>query len=217
MDTPDNGVPETIEKVMALALTLELPVGEWIGDVTKSELDISDIAKDLLLSNIADEAVHYRAFKFASEDYLKNSHYIQEADYIFDEWNNQGYHPLEKAYYAEVGVFLVSLAVMRIFGGETLSTLASNVSRDEMRHVASNGGILADIGYDTSIYNKIENTVNQTLDWLLSDLTVPGLDKSFFMEQSNQLIRNRYAPELEQLTSGADDRSPFEEPNSLLY
>lgn len=211
-----HGVGEAIQRILALALTLELPVGEWIGEVTKQD-NIEPIAMELLRSNIADEMVHYRAFSYIAEDYLTNESYMVEANHILNEWNSQGYHPLEKSYYAEVGVFLVSLAVMRIFGGETLNNVAANVSRDENRHVATNAGVLADMGYDVSTYNKVEKTVETTLDWMLGDLRVPGLDKSFFMEQSHLLIRNRYAPELDELTGGCFDVSPFENPNYIMY
>lgn len=217
VDYDQDGVPETLEKIIALALKLELPVGEWIGEATKREFNIDPIARELLLSNISDETVHYKAFNYAAEDYLINQSYLDEADNFFKAWNTGNFHPIEKACYAEVGVFLVSLAVMRIFGGETLCTLAGNVSRDEMRHVATNKGILSDMGYNFTEYTSVNKLVDETLSWMLSDLKVPGMGKDFFMQQSKLLIKDGYAPELEELTNGAEDVSSFESPNYILY
>ena len=217
IDYDQEGVPETLEKIIALALKLELPVGEWVGEATKKELPIHDVAKDLLLSNIADETVHYKAFSFAAEDYLTNQKYLDEADVFLKAWDTGNFHPIEKACYAEVGVFLVSLAVMRIFGGETLCTLAGNVSRDEMRHVATNKGVLADIGYDFTEHTSVNKLVDETLSWMLDDLKVPGMGKAFFMKQSKLLIKDGYSPALERLTNGAEDVSNFESPNYILY
>lgn len=211
-----HGVPETISKIIALGLKLELEVGQWVAEVTKSELNISDVAKELLLSNVGDEVVHYKAFSYAAEDYMLDKHLL-EADAIFKEWNTDDIHPIHKACYSERGVFLVSLAVMRIFGGESLSMLAGNVSRDEFRHVATNSGVLADIGHDFHEVYPINRLVDDTLDWMLSDLTVNGLDKDFFIEQSHELISNGYAPELDDLTNMGEDISSFESPNYLLY
>ena len=217
LEYDQEGVPETIQKIIALALELELPVGEWVSQATKQELNISNIAKELLLSNIADETIHFKAFSYAAKDYLTESKYKKEAEIFFKEWNTGNYHPIEKACYAEVGVFLVSLAVMRLFGGETLSTLAANISKDEMRHVATNRGVLSDMGHNFTEYRKINNLVKETLDWMLSDLKVAGINKEFFIKQSSLLINQGYAPELEKLTKGADDVSPFEHPNYILY
>lgn len=210
-----QGVPETVSKVIALALVLELPVGDWIAQATKKELPVDDVTMKLLLSNIGDETLHYRAFNFAAQDYLLENYKDTEA--IFAEWNVDDYHPIMKAAYAEMGVFLVSLSILRLFGGESLSMLAANVSRDEMRHVATNRGVLADIGHDFKQVAAIDRVVEKTLDWLLWDLKVPGLDKDFFMRQSKLLISDGYAPELEELTNVADDLSFFESPNALIY
>jgi|SanBayMetagenome_1026888.scaffolds.fasta_scaffold00372_6 hypothetical protein len=210
-----QGVPETVSKVIALALTLELNVGEWIADATKKELPVTEDAYKLLLSNIGDETLHYRAFQYAAEDYLLEDYKDTQA--IFAEWNTDDYHPIMKAAYAEMGVFLVSLSILRLFGGESLSMLAGNVSRDEMRHVATNRGVLANIGHDFKQVGAIDKLVEKTLDWMMSDLKVPGLDKDFFMTQSKLLISDGYAPELEELTNVADDYSFFESPNALLY
>lgn len=211
----DKGVPETISKIIALALAMEIPVSDWVGEATKKELPISNHAKELLLSNCADEVVHYRAFQYAAEDYLLEDY--KDTAAIFAEWNTDDYHPIMKAGYAEMGVFLVSLSILRLFGGESLSMLAGNVSRDEMRHVATNRGVLADIGHDFKQVAAIDRVVEKTLDWMLWDLKVPGLDKDFFMQQSKLLISDGYAPELEELTNVADDVSNFEHSNGLLY
>ncbi len=213
----DQGVPETIGKIIAIALKLELPVGEWVADATKRELNINPVAKDLLLSNIADETVHYKAFEFAADDYLYDSRYLNEAQLIYEDIDSLSDHPLYKSYYCEVGAFLVSLAVLRVFGGESLSIMSANVSRDEYRHVAGNGGVLRDLGYDIHTYAPIRKKIFDILDWLLFDLCVPGLNKKFFMEQSRLLIENGRAPELEMVVDGANDFSLFEHSNALLY
>lgn len=213
----DQGVPQTIGKIIALALKLELPVGEWVGHATKRELDINPVARDLLLSNIADETVHYKAFEYAAQDYLYDDNYLNEAQLIYDGIDKMSDHPLYKSYYCEIGAFLVSLAVLRVFGGETLAFLGANVSRDEYRHVAGNGGVLRDLGFDIYTYAPIRKKIVEILDWLLFDLCVPGLNKKFFMEQSKLLIEDGRAPELEMIVDGANDYSLFEHSNVLLY
>lgn len=218
IESQDNGIPQSIERVLALAMELELPVGEWVASATKKELPISDIAMELLLSNIADETVHYKAFSNAVELYPISDRTKLEASLIASQWMANLSHPIEKAMISECGVFLSSLAFLRLFGGLNLGTLAANVSRDEVRHVATNRGVIKDIGYDfLKPSHSLSNLYQDTVDWMLDKCTVPGLDKDFFIEQSTLLVTQGYAPELEEVTDGAQDYAPFESSNANLY
>lgn len=218
LETEDNGIPQAIDRVLALAMQLELPVGEWVATATKKELPISNTAMELLLSNITDETVHYKAFSNAVELYPLSDRSMLDSSLIASQWMADNSHPIEKAMISECGVFLCSLAFLRLFGGVNLGTLAANVSRDEVRHVATNRGVMQDLGYNFMQPTKsLFNLSLDTVEWMIDGVTVPGLDKDFFLEQSQLLITQGYAPELEELTDGAQDYAPFESDNRNLY
>lgn len=212
----DNGIPETVERCIAIALMLELPAGEWAA--CASRLELKPYAKELLLSNAADETVHLRAFEFAAEDYLHDNTLLNEAHDIAELWENNASHPIEKVALAETGVFLPSLAFLRLFGGATLNHIAANVSRDEQRHVQCNRAILDDL--DIKHYeprSTLERNRRITLDWMFAPMTQGGFTTDFWLEESTNLISTGRSKALEELTLGSDDYSPFELPNNTLY
>lgn len=225
-DFDTDGVPECLERILAMALHLEIPVGSWVANANKQDLPISDVAHKLLRSNIGDENVHFYQFKHAVNAYGVSDQVMAEAEEIGKMWEQNESHPLEKAQLAETGVFLTSLSLMRIAGGNSLCTVAMLVSQDETRHVATNRGILKDIGIDPSAPNQpLENLRNTTLDWLLEGLNLSGeylgfdfnLDREFFKEQATSLVTTGRSEVLEELTDGSSYTPPFESANRYLY
>lgn len=219
-ETYEGNIPAVLERCIALGLYLELPVAEWVGEATKKELPISRAARTTLGRNIADEAVHYKGFKYADMTYRVPVMTLHEAEQIGSIWENHPSHPLEKACLAETGVFLASLSIMRLFGGQSLANLAGEVSRDEQRHVATNRGILLDLNINPANPEpSLKALQEDTLSWLTQGLIVSdmGIDSDFFASQSDQLITQGHAPELDELTDHSNYVPPFERANVRLY
>ena len=211
---------EAIQKVLALAIHLELPVGVWVADATKRELPISEDALKLLKSNIADETVHQRAFEFAIESYPVSEKIMDESQVIANAWIDlETEHPLFRPALLECGVFLLSLTVLNLIGGQSLFNLSFEVGRDEQRHIATNRSILRELGYNPS---KPPSTMNdlkrQTIDWMIGDLVLNdlGVDKDFFIIASDDLVETGFSRDISELTGGAVYRPPFESRNKVL-
>jgi hypothetical protein len=217
LEFESGGIPAVIERCLALALCLEIPVGTWIAEATRQELPVDELTLRLLRSNIGDENVHLHAFKRAVEVYPVSDSVLADAEAIAQEWITAPGHPIEKAALTEVGVFVpATLAVLRIFGGQSLSSLAASISKDEQRHVSTNRGVLKDLGYDPFAPSlSLDVFRYHTLAWMLDGLNVPemALDKDFFIECSTELVKHGYSRELDQLTAGADYVPPFEKEN----
>ncbi len=214
--TEEDGIRETLERCLAIALVLELPAGEWAGQASKGE--IPEGAKELLLSNAADETVHFRAFSYLNEIYSVRGNGIAESEAIMEGWDENTSHPIEKVCLAETAIFLPSLAFMRVFCGSSVSHVAGNVSRDEQRHVRTNRSLLADLQirhYQPS--STLECLRKRTLDWMFAPLTIPGMKKEFWIAESERLVSTGRSRELQNLTASSDDNSFLEMRNSVLY
>lgn len=219
-DIEDGGVPVVIERILALALHLEIPVGNWITAATRRDLPVSDSALKLLRSNIGDENLHNIAFKRAIAAYPVSGSVMKDAESIAQEWIISPAHPLEKAALLECGVFMMSLAVMNICGGRSLFNLANNISRDEQRHIVTNRSVLREIGVDPQQPTPHLDVFRyHTLDWMFDSLNIPELviDKDWFIQQSTRLVCTGRSPELSELTGGANYTPPFEVSNKALY
>lgn len=225
------GIPEVVERVLALQLVLELPVGRFVSEASKSELPVSATIKKLLFSNIGDENVHERAFRQASEVYPISQRVQGEADAIAQEWIEASGHPIEKPTLLECGVFTPALAFLQVCGGQSLQGVAAQVAKDEQRHVATNRGVMRKLGMDpANPAPHLELRCRETLDWLFDGLSVPvtahgpwffktDLDKDFLIEEAVNLVRYGISPGLNQLLEGAAIYvPPFEKENSeFLY
>lgn len=223
LDATNPEMEQGIYKAIALALALEMPVGEWIGDAINTPTfkeALAPSAVTLLKSNIKDETNHYRAFKILEGVYPEVKQYNAEAIAIHQRWDALSSHPLAKSCYAETGVFLISLAVLMLYGGNSIGNIAQNVSKDEQIHVATNNAILRTLGLDNeATTSTINNLRQETLYWLLGDFQDNGLglDFDFFNDQSKQLISHQSAPDLSELTTHHSYTPPFEHRNQILY
>jgi len=221
------GVDIAVHKVLALALQLEMPVGAWIGDFTlKETLRIPDEAIPLLKSNIKDETFHDKGFRLAAEVYPINPVLYQQAEYIGSLWLENSATTLQKACFAETGVFLCSLAILRLAGGKHLAKLAEQVSRDEARHVATNRGLLEALGDSCTVLpSALKKLVPDTVAWISESLNIPGsaicedfdFNQKFLLASSKELIEEGTAQRLDSLMNYATHTLPFEVSNKSLY
>lgn len=222
------GIPGAIERVLALQLALELPVGQFVAEASRSELPVSSVTKKLLLSNIADENVHFYAFKYASQIYPISDLIAQEAECIARSWSEMLGHPIEKPALLECGVFTPALAFLQICGGQSLASIAGQIAKDEQRHVATNRGVMRKLGLDPGSPAKhLDALCHETLSWLFDGLLVPcqasnrswlfesDFDKDFLIQESSNLVKFGFSPGLNRLLIGGSIYvPPFEKENS---
>ena len=224
---PSWNVDTALQRCVALALQLELPVGEWVGAFTNSEKNkLSPIVDTLLKTNIKDETFHYRGFTFAAEALGIDEEILSESENIGKAWEECDAHTIVKAGYAEMGVFMITLAILRLTGGTELSDLSQRVAEDEFRHVATNRGIIKDLGFNPGCPEaKVQRLIDDTLYWVVGDLNVPGdelcedfdFNYTFLKESSDELIQKGAARRLNDLMDYQIHVLPFENENFKQY
>lgn len=224
-DLPEEtGIADFVYRAIALGLFLELPVGMWVNEARKQLKNmpekVQNDALHTLAKNIQDETVHYKAFTYAAKAYPKYSLYEQEAEQISRHWEFHSDNPLLLAAVAETAVFIPSLAILRLYGGDSMSTLAADVSRDEYRHVATNRAVLSSISTPLhKVSDSVKEIQESTLRWLVGDFQYKslGIDFDWLNEQADELLYTGAASELEELTVNAEYRPPFENTNKYSY
>lgn len=220
----NDTVKKAIDRSLILGLFLELPVGQWVGQATKKELNCNREVLQGLGKNIADEAVHLKALEYVCDAFniSPDTHgkEFEEAGDISQAWLDLDLHPLLKAACAEVGVFLPNLSLMTILGGQSISDVAISISRDEQRHGVYNRGVLNKIGIDLSQETpQLKEVRRATLNYIFQGVEDDdlGLDEQFFMEESQNLIQTGYSRNLEEFTSHFVYSPAFEKRNKKLY
>ena len=210
-----------LQRLNRLGLDLEIEVGQFITAASRKDLPSAPYLKELLMSNVADEARHFDGFTKATEAYGAADGAISsdlQARWIAaaDET-----HPMLIAATMETGVFLVTLGLMRLIGGSELSDLAFRVAKDEARHVKLNRSLARKLGLSPDKLSKpVQELVDDTLAYAVGDLSIPllnGLDLDFFTSQSRELIAYGTAKVLDELTAARQHVMPFEVPNASLY
>lgn len=193
-----EGVRATLGRALALR-TLELPVGDFIE--AGMEKGVPGAAEALLRSNIADEVRHDTALQLCEDAYGLAAPYEKEAEAIRAAWLDASEHPVLKALVAERSLFFVILPLFRFLGPAGLRTTASDISRDEITHVAANTLVCQELGLEpTESLNKLRRA---TAAWMLQDLKelptgLEQYDRAFWMRQSDKLYYEGKAPELQQ-------------------
>jgi hypothetical protein len=216
---PEWGVEQTISRILALGLSCEIPVGEFVLSGLSKELPDDPILNVALKANIADEARHYKGFSYAIDTYGCEPVDLAQAAKLTQMWQDFPAHPIAAAAALETGVFLCTLGALRLCGGRSLSDLAARIAFDEYRHVAMNCGIVSILGCDTDFRSLIESTI----DWLFAPLSIPAertgvtIDRDFFMNAAFDLVNNGKAAELDNLVYYASHTLPFEVDNAELY
>lgn len=220
------GVAPVIEKVLALGLELEIPVGEFVNAAVKKDLPTEPFAKKLLSSNAADEARHYEGFNSAVAAYGVCSSVIDEAKAIASQFKEtaNSCHPLEPAQILEVGIFLVTLGFLRLAGGKELATMAARISEDESRHTVTNRTTLYLMGINPAKPGeRLRSLTHQTLDWIFGGLNIPEeevgeeFNKDFCIRASDELITTGRAIDYDSVIFLVDHFLPFESRNKDLY
>ncbi|MEI2419592.1 hypothetical protein V6O07_04915 [Arthrospira platensis SPKY2] len=223
-------VEDLMSRIIATGLNLELPVAEFIQCGIKTELPSEnvDTTIKLLKSNACDEGSHYKGFKLLQSNYYVNPKHLDEAYNITNQWTsfmNKEY-PLMISQLIEVGVFLITLGIMRLLGGKSFAKIAYGISEDEVRHIATSRTICHKLNYDPSRPpNSILPLVNQTLDFILEPINKIDLkeyigfelNKDFFIKCSQDLISTGFSYDLNDLVTYSESFSPFELENNAMY
>jgi hypothetical protein len=223
------GVEQAIERTLALACELELPVGGWLGAASRKESEFfndNPLIKRLALTNISDETFHDQAVQDAAIVYGVSSQTKVEAALIKDAWFELDAHPLQKAAWSEVAVFLISLAILRLAGGSELAAMSEQISMDETRHVATNRGLLRDLSLNALAPSaSMQHLIDETLDWVTQGICIPAdelctdfdFNAKFLKQSSQELIHQGKAERLNDLLSYTTHSCPFEVSNVRQY
>lgn len=219
-----SNISSFVSRSIALGLVLELPVGMWANEARKQlkneSNEFQQAALETLAKNIQDETIHYKAFKYAEQVYVPDLKDTLEASHIAAQWDAHRENPLMLAAVAETAIFLPSLAILRLYGGESMSTLANDISRDEYRHVATNRAILSTTSTPLHKTSKsVKELQETTLAWLIGNFNYSDLGIYFdwISEQADLLLYTGRAEELEELTVNAEYKPPFEHTNKYAY
>lgn len=181
------GSEQSLFRALALR-TLELPVKDFLQQGLEKDLPDKPGVVEALMSNQADEDKHDLGLS-----YVVNAHGVDdkaelEAQRIRDAWLNAPEHPILKASILERSVFFVLLPYFRFNGDIGIRTLAADISRDEITHVAIHGMVAHDLGLkSTPNLNKLRKA---TIHWVMDGLGSSSdkyLDKDFWLKQSDNL------------------------------
>lgn len=199
--TQAMGTHETVQKAIALAVGLELPVGHLALDGAESS-DIKDMKAALTL-NALDEKNHYQGFQNASVAYDVPYNFIEVADNyantLMSLQESFGIHPVLLAGYVELSVFFTTLGILRLWGSIDMKRLVHYVSKDESTHVLTNYGIIDDLGIkwpSLEAKDAVDKVRHEIVNWLTSSLTQVKKDQEFWIKQSDSLAETRTAPGL---------------------
>ncbi len=180
-----------IDRALCLRI-LEIPVGDFIKDASKSDLNIPESGRLLLQSNVEDEIRHDIALEKAySVLGLNNEKHLQGAEALKDAWINLDAHPILKALVLESSIFFVILPMFRFLGNIGLNITQAEISKDERTHVAANTETCRLMGIDSS--KKVDRLRRETIAWITEDLVEnlnnQYLDRDFWIRQSDSLYK----------------------------
>ena len=182
-----DGAEDTLKRCLALR-TLELPVKEMLQQGLEKDLPDDPGVIPALQSNMKDEDKHDLALSYVVEAHGVNDEAEREAQAIRKAWLEAPEHPILKTAILERSVFFVLLPFFRFNGSVGIRTVASDISRDEVSHVASHAMVAHDLGLkSTEGLNKLRRaTVHWAMD-LLGDSQDKYLNKDFWLQQSDNL------------------------------
>ena len=223
---PGWNCENVILKLLAAGLELELEVGEFVREASDRDLPDDLFIKKLLLSNVADEAKHYKGFNYARQRYEIPNAFLKEASQLRDRWNDLANteHPLLVAMAMEIGVFLPYLGCTRLFGGKSLSSMSRKIAEDEYRHVITNRTAIEALGYNSyQLSGSIKTAIADSIAWAIDDLNIPEAETGeefnldFVMRASNELIETGAAEDFNDCILLSDHVLPFENSNVSQY
>ena len=183
-----EGSEDSLFRALALR-TLELPVKEFLQQGLEKDLPDDPGVMEALISNQKDEDKHDLGFKYIVDAHGTNDRAEREAENILKAWLESPEHPILKAAILERSVFFVLLPFYRFNGDIGMRTLASDVSRDEITHVATHGMVVHDLGLKST--PNLDRLRRATVAWVCDGLGVNNknkyLDKDFWLKQSDSL------------------------------
>ena len=191
-----DGSEETMKRCLALR-TLELPVKEMLQQGLEKDLPDDPGVIPALQSNMLDEDKHDLGFQYVVDAHGVDEKAEREAAMFRKAWLEAPEHPILKTAILERSVFFVLLPFYRFNGDAGLINLSSDVSRDEVTHVALHAMVAHDLGLkSTPNLNKLRKaTVHWAMD-LLGASDNKYLDKDFWLRQSDNLYTRGKADDL---------------------
>ncbi len=182
-----QGSEDSIFRALALR-TLELPVKEMLRQGLERDLPDDPGVIPALTSNMADEDKHDLALSYIVDAHGVDPKAEREAERIRQAWLDLPEHPILKTAILERSVFFVLLPFFRFNGDIGIRTVSSDISRDEISHVALHGMVAHDLGYkSTPALNKLRRA---TVHWAMDKLGHSSnkyLNKDFWLRQSDSL------------------------------
>jgi hypothetical protein len=146
----------------------------------------------LLRSHAVDEDAHELGFRLADRVYPVDEFQYSKAEALSRAWRSFDTHPIIPAAALELGVVLISLTAVNLFGGSSLSHMASQIARDEYRHVAANTAIMRSL--KLRFTKEMLDLIDATIDWVFQDLNIPesevgiAVDRDLFRRLSTGSI-----------------------------
>ena len=182
-----DGAEDTLKRCLALR-TLELPVKEMLAQGLEKDLPDDPGVIPALQSNMKDEDKHDLALSYVVKAHGVDDEAEREAQTIRQAWLEAPEHPILKTAILERSVFFVLLPFFRFSGDIGIRTVAADISRDEVSHVASHAMVAHDLGLrSTEGLNKLRRaTVHWAMD-LLGHSSDKHLNKDFWLRQSDSL------------------------------
>ena len=203
-----SGEYAAIQRCIALALVLEVPVGDLAID---GSMLVGEGVAAALLDNANDEVIHYKAFQEAAKAYGVSEAMVAGAQKFQDKLMKLAadHPPVLLAGYMELTVFFVTLAMLRKYGSPELKAMVQYVSRDEATHVRVNYHLIdtLELGDPPAMANLLRQ---QIIEWLVEPLTMVD-EQVYWLDQSLSLRDSRKAPDL-QWTKTGQFRAFFEMP-----
>lgn len=183
----EKGGYETVKRAIALALVLEIPVGEYAVEGSQG---LPYDQQYSLIHNASDEEVHYQAFKNLAESYEVSSKLVNEAKQVCD-WFIDRDEFIFTAGFTELGIFFPSLAILRKYINAYGKGIIADVSRDENTHVRTNWALIDDysLSPSNSILKSFNSNRRDVISWLTESL--PSKERLNFLQLSDKLISRK--------------------------
>ena len=181
------GSEQSLFRALALRC-LELPVKDFLQQGLEKDLPDKPGVVEALMSNQADEDKHDLGLSYVVAAHGTDDKAELEAKRICDAWLAAPEHPILKASILERSVFFVLLPYFRFNGDIGIRTLAADISRDEITHVAIHGMCAHDLGLKST--NNLNKLRRATIAWVMDGLGSSDdkyLDKDFWIRQSDNL------------------------------
>lgn len=207
VDTP--GVYESFQRITALGLELELPVGSFIRAALEKIDDIPPTAIRGLITNIQDEENHFVAFQNIAKVCQPFGTVIKAAEFR-KQLIKSKHNPLAKARDLETLIFLPIQAIMRVYGSEALERLIADISHDEYRHT--------NFGWELSTILKIardkefEQLCFEVMSWVVAPMEERL--RMLWLNIFKDIQDSGYSASMDAMLNYGVHKAPFEISNS---